>query len=160
MRPHTQRHTHHLHVQKSLHKKHFILRKGRFTNQTVVQSLSHVWLFVTAWTMAHQAPLFLDFPVKWCISLFPSTGVGCHFLLQGILLTMESNQSILHWQVGSLPLSHQESPQTEGLNQSILHCQVGSLPLSHQESPKIPSDIYKEDFSFSRKQKIEEKKNS
>ena len=25
------------------------------------QSLSHVWLFVSAWTVAHQAPLFMEF---------------------------------------------------------------------------------------------------
>ena len=44
------------------------------------QSLSRVWLFVTPWTVAHQAPLSMDSPGK-------NTGVGCHALLQGILLT-------------------------------------------------------------------------
>ena len=34
------------------------------------------------------------------------TGVGCHALLQGIFLTQGSNPCLLHWQVGSLPLSH------------------------------------------------------
>ena len=38
-----------------------------------MKSLSHVRLFVTPWTAAHQAPW--DFPGK-------STGVGCHCLLQ------------------------------------------------------------------------------
>ena len=36
-----------------------------------------------------------------------STGVGCHFLLQGIFPTWGSNlclSSLLHWQAGSLPL--------------------------------------------------------
>ena len=36
-----------------------------------------------------------------------NTGVGFHTLLQGILLTQESNSCLLcllHWQVGSLPL--------------------------------------------------------
>ena len=37
-------------------------------------------------------------------------GVGCCFLLQGILLTQGLNLCLLHWQVGSLPLSLQESP--------------------------------------------------
>ena len=35
--------------------------------------------------------------------------MGCHFLLQGILPTQEQNPSLsclLHWQAGSLPLSH------------------------------------------------------
>ena len=33
-----------------------------------------------------------------------NTGVGCHALLQGILLTQGSNPRLLHWQMGSLPL--------------------------------------------------------
>ena len=44
-----------------------------------------------------------DFPGK-------NAGVGHHFLLQGIFLTQESNLCLLHWQVNSLPLSHQASP--------------------------------------------------
>ena len=41
-----------------------------------------------------------DFPGK-------NTGVGCHFLLQGILPTQELNLCLLHWQADSLPLSYQ-----------------------------------------------------
>ena len=41
--------------------------------------LSHVQLFVTPWPVAHKAPLSMEFPGK-------NTGVGCHFLLQGIFL--------------------------------------------------------------------------
>ena len=41
-----------------------------------------------------------DFPGK-------NTGVGCHFLLQGIFATQGSSWGILHWQVDSLPLSYQ-----------------------------------------------------
>ena len=43
-----------------------------------------------------------DFPGK-------HTGVDCHALLQGIFPTQRSNPSLLHllhWQAGSLPLSH------------------------------------------------------
>ena len=40
-----------------------------------------------------------DFPGK-------NTGVGCHFLLQGIFLTQQLNPCLLHWQEDSLPLSH------------------------------------------------------
>ena len=40
-----------------------------------------------------------------------NTGVGCHFLLQGIFLTQRSNPGFLLWQADSLPLSHQGSPQ-------------------------------------------------
>ena len=39
--------------------------------------LSCVWLFETPWTVTRQALLPWDFPGK-------DTGVGCHFLLQGI----------------------------------------------------------------------------
>ena len=40
-----------------------------------------------------------DFPGK-------NTGVGCHFLLQGVFSTQGSNPRLLHWQVNSLPLNH------------------------------------------------------
>ena len=43
-----------------------------------------------------------------------NTGVGCHFLLQGIFPTQGSNPcllSLLHWQAGSLPLAPPEMPQ-------------------------------------------------
>ena len=66
----------------------------------VVQSLSNVWLFVTPWTVAHQAPLFstiswslprfmsielvmlsnhikLCHPLLYLLSVFPSTRVFC-----------------------------------------------------------------------------------
>ena len=45
--------------------------------------LSHVQLFATPWTVAHQDPL--NCPDK-------NTGAGCHFLLQGILLPQGANQ--------------------------------------------------------------------
>ena len=54
-----------------------------------VKSLSHVRLFVTPWTVAYQAPHSMDSPSK-------STGVGCHFLLQGIFLTQGSNPGLHH----------------------------------------------------------------
>ena len=54
----------------------------------------------TAWTLAFQAPLSLRFPGK-------NTGVDCHFLLQGIFLTQGLNPSLLHQQVGPLPLAPQ-----------------------------------------------------
>ena len=47
---------------------------------------------------SHQFPLSLGFPRH--------TGMGCHFLLQGIFLTQASNPCLLrllHWQAESLP---------------------------------------------------------
>ena len=40
---------------------------------------SHVQLFAIPWAIAHQAPLSMGFHSK-------NAGVGCHFLLQGLLL--------------------------------------------------------------------------
>ena len=59
--------------------------------------LSHVQLFATPWTVRPLGSS--DFPGK-------TTGVGYHFLLQGIFLTQGSNSHLLHRQGGSLPLSH------------------------------------------------------
>ena len=39
-----------------------------------------------------------------------NTGVGCHFLLQGIFLTQGLNLYFLHWQTDSLLMSHLGSP--------------------------------------------------
>ena len=59
--------------------------------------------FVTPWTVVHQAPLSMEFPGK-------NTGMHCYFLLQGIFPSQGSNLRLLHWQVDSVPLSHQGSP--------------------------------------------------
>ena len=42
-----------------------------------------------------------------------NTGVGCHFLLQGIFPTQRSNPRLLYWQVCSLPVSYLGSPHRE-----------------------------------------------
>ena len=52
-------------------------------NICVCCALSCAWLFATPWTVAHQAPLFMDFSGR-------NTGMGHHFLLQGILPTQGS----------------------------------------------------------------------
>ena len=54
-------------------------------------------------TAAHQAPLSMDSPGK-------NTGVGCHFLLQGTFPNQGLNPSLLHGQVGSLPLAPPGKP--------------------------------------------------
>ena len=53
-----------------------------------VKSLSRVALFVTPWTVAYQDPQW-DFPAK-------NTGVGYHFLLQGIFPTQGLNLGLPH----------------------------------------------------------------
>ena len=55
-----------------------------------VKPLSHVRLSVAPGTVARQAPLSMrDFPGK-------NTGVGCHFLLQGIFLTQGWKPGLPH----------------------------------------------------------------
>ena len=59
----------------------------------------HVWVFAPPWIVARLL----------CPWGFPSknTGVGYHFLLQGIFLSQELN---LHWRVDSLPQTTWEAP--------------------------------------------------
>ena len=52
-----------------------------------------------------------------------NTGVGCHFLLQGIFPTPGSNLRLPHWQADSVPLSHLEST-TEYLKYAIFFLQL------------------------------------
>ena len=59
---------------------------------------------MTPWTIGCQTLLFVEFPKH--------IGVSCLFLLQGIFLTKALNAHLLHWQAGSLPLSHQGRRQT------------------------------------------------
>ena len=71
------------------------------------QSLSCVLLFTAPWTVAHQAPLSMEFSKQEYQS-------GLPFLLQGIFLTQGSNprlRRLLHWQTCSLPLNHLGSPR-------------------------------------------------
>ena len=53
------------------------------------QLLSHVWLFVTLWTIPYQAPLSMEFSRQ-------DTGVGSHPLHQGIFPTQGSDTGLLH----------------------------------------------------------------
>ena len=70
----------------------------------VLSHFSHVQLFTTLWTTAHQAPLSMG---------GKNTRVGCRALLQEIFPTQGLNQRLLcllHWQVGSLPLAPPGKP--------------------------------------------------
>ena len=70
------------------------------------QSLSHVQLVVTSWTVIHQTPLSMEFSRQEYWS-------GLLFSAPGIFLTQGSNLCLLHllnWQADSLPLSHLGSP--------------------------------------------------
>ena len=67
---------------------------------------SHVQFFVTLWTVALQAPLFMEFSRQEYL-------MGCHALLQRIFLNQGLNPHLLGlllWQVGSLPLAPPGKP--------------------------------------------------
>ena len=64
----------------------------------VLSCFSHVWLFVTLWTLAHQATLSMGFSRQEYWNGLPT-------LLQGIFLIQGYNLHLLpllHWQVDSL----------------------------------------------------------
>ena len=75
----------------------------------MLSHFSHVWLLVTLWTIAHQAPLSTVFSRQEY-----GSGLLCPPL--GIFLTLGSNPRLLH----------------------LLHCQVGSLPLVPPGKPSLP----------------------
>ena len=67
------------------------------------QWLTYAWLFVSPWTEPTRLLCPWDSPGK-------NSGIGFHFLLQGIFPTQGLNLCLLHWQANSLPLSHLGSP--------------------------------------------------
>ena len=69
----------------------------------VLSSYSHVPLFANQWTVAHQAPLFMEFSGK-------NTGMSRHAPLQGFLPTQRLNLGLLHCRQILYHRSHQGSP--------------------------------------------------
>ena len=65
---------------------------------------SHVQIFVTPWTIAHQAPLSMGFSRQ-------EHGSGLPFPSPEDLPNPGIEPASPAWQVDSLPLSHLESPQ-------------------------------------------------
>ena len=106
-------------------------------------SLTHVWLFVTPWTVAHQVPLSMGILqtriLEWV----------CHALLQGIFPTQGSNPGLSCCRQILYHLSHQGSQntgvgslsllqgnfRTQELSQGFLHCRRILYQLNHQGSP-------------------------
>ena len=85
--------------------------------------LSHVWIFVTLWAVAHQAPLSMGFPRQehWSELPFPPPG---DLPDQGL------NLCLLCWQADSLLLWHQVMLTPKG----SWRCPRSGL--SYQEPPK------------------------
>ena len=78
------------------------------------QSPGHILLFAIPWTITHWDPLFHGVSqariLEWVAISFSS---GWIFLTQG------SNPHLLHWQVDSLSLTHQEVPTQHGYKSKI-----------------------------------------
>ena len=93
--------------------------------------LGRVWLFVTLWIVARQAPLSIGFPRRECWSGLPFPSLG-DLLTQGLKLCP---LSLLHWQVGSLPLVPPgKFPHLQKAQKCL------SIAQSESESPSVVSD--------------------
>ena len=88
-----------------------------------VKSLSRVRLFATPWTPGSSIH---------GIFLGKSTGVGCHFLLQGIFPTQGWNPGLPHCRQTLCHLSHQGSPYQLSdqirSDQSLNHVRLFATP--------------------------------
>ena len=96
------------------------------------QSLSCVRLCDPMGCIAHQTPLSTEF-------FRHDTGVGCHFLLQGTLLTQRSKLRLLHLLLTTMPPGNAQlppdlspKPQSYLLVQESASLPSGALALSHQ----------------------------
>jgi len=91
--------------------------------------LNNTWvqLFVTLWTIALQTPLSMGLSRQEYWS-------GCHFLLQGIFLTQESNQplyvSFIGRQILSI-LSHLGNPEQRFLSLICITREAGFPEMGH-----------------------------
>ena len=95
---------------------------------------NHVWLFATLWTVLTKLLCSWDSPGK-------NTGIGYHFLLQGIFQTQGSNWGLLQllpWQVdpfttepGGKPLSSLTRNQTHA-------SWIGSAEFYPRSTRKVP----------------------
>ena len=61
-----------------------------------------------------------------------NTGVGCHFLLQGIFPNQGPNLHLLHWQAVSLPLSHTGMNESQSISCSVMSDSATSWTVAHQ----------------------------
>ena len=84
--------------------------------------LSHVHLFATPLTVAHEVPLSLEFSRQEYWS-------GYHFLLQGIFLAQGSNPGLPHLRQTHYHLSHLGNPKIS----SIMLSKSSSLGLAFKD---------------------------
>ena len=79
-------------------------------NPTMILGMMEQFCILTghACSVAQLCPDSFRLHGRYCPWNFPGkkTGVGYHFLLQGIFPTQGLNPCLLHWQADSLPLNH------------------------------------------------------
>ena len=88
--------------------------------------------FATPWTIAHQVPLSMGFTGK-------NTGVGCHFLLQGIFPTQRANHNSCVSCIGRWILYHSTTWQAlrEMFSAVAQSCPTLCDPMNHS-TPGLP----------------------
>ena len=108
-----------------------------FLTVWIVKLFSHVWLFATSRTIAYHAPHPWDLPGK-------STGVGCHFLLQGIVPTQGLNLHLLQWQVDSLLSKSPQKPISlyTGYNEDLPPAPGGTLRLTQDDGQSFAKRVF------------------
>ena len=93
--------------------------------ESASQLLSRVWLFVTSWIVARQAPLSMEFSRQEYRSGYP-------FLLQGIVPIQGSNPGLLHCRQILYNLNHQGSPKKQVYKNLFLTIQSSKKITSHR----------------------------
>ena len=101
-----------------------------------------LWVTLFSWSLPCSCclqPHRLQFARFLCPWHFPgkNTGVSCHFFLQGIFLTLESNPGLLHCRQILYPLSYTGSPRNMGKYQRISDPHL-TLTLYAAPSNKLP----------------------
>ena len=95
--------------------------------EKLMKLLSHVWFFVTPWTVARQAPLSMEFTRQeyWSGLPFPSPGD---------LPDQGSNLGLLHYNQTLYHLSHQGSPG-KLIDYSLYIIELLKFIFNNQSSP-------------------------
>ena len=122
---------------------HLLVEKRNITIMCCVELLSHVWIFVTPWTVAHQASLSLGIHRQEYWSGLPCPSPGdllnpgikprCPSLQAEPLLS-EAQGKPKNIEVGNLSVL-QGIFLTQELNWGLLYCRQILSQLSHQGRP-------------------------
>ena len=103
-----------------------VMLKGYSHCQIVVKEKESVLVTQSCVALRDPVDCVARFLCPWD-SVGKNTGVGCHFLLQGILLTQGSNLGLLHCRQILYHLSHQGNRKKRGISALPLPSSAGSL---------------------------------